>query len=280
MVIGFSLGKLQSVEEDTLIEKQIITEQPIYYEQSTPQRYFDKNSPSDVYQTLLQDAISHFDFEFDVKNVQQFQEDKDFILANLEHQYSRLAVKFDTEPSSKILVRLVDDINVFKEDLGIDFKVSIASYSAFALGGDQIEIYINPLFTVDKFDIAQTISHELVHLFHYQVNDSNALYNPDWFIEGMAEGFSYPREEPLIHEDIYKAIPDLLTLDYLIRSPNPEDYTIGYDTAELFFIYLVETYGEEKVIQLAKCTTTFDEVFTQQIGVTPDAAYNTWLNTL
>lgn len=293
IIIGISIGKTQGILPDSLTTTDgdtasttDITEKPIYYEQGTTQRYFDENTPSDVYQKLISDSANHFTFEFKVQDQNQFLEDKDFILANIENQYSRLTAKFDTEISLKITIRLVDDLDVFQDDLDTTLiGPGVTPYSAFALGDDLIEIYINPLMTTEKFDIAHTVSHELVHVFQYFVNNSMTTNNPDWasaiwFVEGMAEGFAYPNEEALIHDDIYQAIPDISALNSVIDSNDAEEYMIGYDAVELFFLYLSDTYGEDEMIQLAKCQTSFNQCFTQTIGKAPDAAYGEWLGTL
>jgi hypothetical protein len=289
IIAGYSIGTSQKEDQTTGGtggSTTDISEKPIYYEQGTPQRYLDENSPSDVYQKLISDSRDHFTFEFKVQDQNQFQKDRDFISANIENQYSRLTVKFDTEISNKITVRLVDDLDVFQDDLDtMLIGPGVTPYSAFALGDDLIEIYINPLMTTEKFDLTHTISHEMVHVFQYYINDTMSTYNPNWtnatwFIEGMAEGFAYPNEEALIHDDIYQQIPDISALNSIVDSNNAEEYMVGYDAVELFFVYLSETYGEDKMIQMVECQISFDQCFTQIIGKNPNTAYSEWLQTL
>ncbi|MFC1780069.1 basic secretory protein-like protein [Patescibacteria group bacterium] len=279
---GIIIGRNDKEEETS--SPATITEKIVYYEQTTSQRYFDENSDLDTFNKLLTDAQSHFTFQFNVSDENIFDEDKDFLLANLENQYSRLSVKFNKNITEKITIKFVDDLDVFSEDLGTTFS-EISGYSAFSLGGDFIEIYVNPLYTSDKFQIAHTVSHELVHIFQYQVNDSITMYDArwasvNWFIEGMAEGFSYPNEDSLIHSEVYKTIPDIESLNSLISSRIPQDYMIGYDAVELLFVYLSETYGEEKMIQLVKTRANFDDNFNNAIGKSIDEVYNDWLEQL
>jgi len=288
--IGISIGKSQIDDTERTTTQQEgstqIKETPVYYDQNASQRYLDENSPSDVYQKLIQGAQNHFSFEFQVEDQLQFANDKDFILANLENQYSRLSVKFNTEVSKKIRIKLVDDLEVFQEDLNTMLVGSgITTYSAFALGSDLIEIYVNPFYTTEKFELAHTLSHELVHIFQYKVNDQISSYNAswayaNWFIEGMAESFAYPNEEAIIHGDAYQIIPDTSALNDLITSNDSSEYMIGYDAVKLFFLYLSDTYGENKMIEITKCTTNFDQCFNQIIDTDPDVAYTKWIETL
>jgi len=278
-LLGYILGTSQQSEEK-ITEKETIIEKQVYYEKEGAERYFDEDSNKKEFQKLLSDAEDHFTFTYEVQNQKDFEKDRDFILANLEHQYSRLSILFQTETSVKITVILTDDLEQFKEDLNLDTESGIVPYSAFAIGNDKIEIYINPLFTADKFDIAHTISHELVHIFQSQVNTYISLFHPDWFIEGMAESFAFPSEEVLIHGSIYKEVPDLDMLDSVIRSPQAENYLVGYDASHMFFLYLLDKYGEDKMIQLVQVESNFETNFTRIVGIAADDAYATWLKTL
>jgi len=196
LIFGIYIEKNQSQENNKATVE--IEEQPVYYNQTSPIRYIDEDINPDTFNTLLNSSEIHFKFEYDTdQDEDKYTKYINFILVNLENQYSRLSVKFDTTISEKISVILTDDLDMFQEDLNLIIDNSgIVPYSAFALGNELIEIYINPLYTADKFDIAQTCSHELVHIFQYQINNSIALNDPNWasahwFIEGMAEGFMY-----------------------------------------------------------------------------------------
>lgn len=282
---GISIGKTQN-RGDTTTQVGEITEKTIYYPQENAQRYFDENTPTDVYQKLIQDSTQHFVFEYKVADSSQFKKDKSFILANLENQYSRLAVKFNIEISQKITVRVVDDLEVFQEDLDtILIGSGVTTYSAFSLGTELIEVYISPPYAIEKFDLARTLSHELVHIFQLQINGQISAYSvpwasASWFLEGMAEGFAYPNEEALVHKEAYQIIPNTSALNDMINSRDSAEYMIGYDVVELFFLYLSETYGEDKMIQLLKCQSNFDQCFAQTTGKSPDTAYSEWLETL
>ncbi len=258
----------------------IISEKPVYYQQETSQRYFDEESPEDVYENLITDSQEHFLFEYSVNNTEYFQKDRNFILANMEHQYSRLSSIFDTEISTVITIRIEDDFLQFQEDLGITYDAEFVTHSGFALGNDLIELYINPLSSIDKFDLAQTCSHELVHIFQYELNDYSSYYLPNWFIEGMAEGLAFPQEKAIIHKKIIEKVPDIDTLDLFVSSPFYIEYSIGYDGCELFFLYLLETYGQSPLVELIKTQNNFDTSFYQLIGLYPDDAYQNWLGTL
>jgi len=278
---GIIVGDSQ--DTDILIDDEtetVFNEVPVYYEQETSQRYFDENSPQDIYLDLINDSTQHFSLEYSVSNSAYFTKDKDFILANLEHQYSRLSVIFDTEISSIITVKLEDDFLQFQDHLGISYDSEFVTHSGYALGNDLIELYINPLSTVDKFYLAQTCSHELVHIFQYELNDYSAYYLPTWFVEGMAEGLSFPQEKPLIHKDITEKVTDITSLESFVSSPFYIEYTIGYDACKLFFLYLLDTYGEETLIELTEIQHDFDEGFNNQLGLYPNDAYQNWLNTL
>jgi len=257
-----------------------ITEKQVYYEQENTQRYFDEESPGDVYQKLINDASQHFEFEYSVNNVEDYEKDENFMLANIEHQYSRLSVLFNTELSNKVTIKLVDDFDQFKDDMGVDYDSDFVTHSGYALGNDFIEIYINPLLTIDKFSLAETCSHELVHSFQNELNYYIHSYVPTWYMEGMAEGLSFPQEDSIIHQDILEKVPNLDTLESFITSALYKEYSIGYDVCELFFLYLKDTYGDEFIINLIKIDTNFDLNFKNQIGIYPDNAYLDWIEQL
>ena len=167
---GIYIGRSDEQDETSVTTKDTVTEQPVYYASTSSERYIDKDSDLETFNSLLSDSQLHFTFEFNVQDEQQFEEDRQFILANIENQYSRLSVKFNKTITNKITVKLVDDIEVFSNDLGTD-TLDISGFSAFSLGGDLIEAYINPVYTEDKYAIAHTLSHELVHIFQYQINN-------------------------------------------------------------------------------------------------------------
>jgi hypothetical protein len=283
---GYSIKQIDDIGLDNLnnqladTDNTQIVESPVYYEKLTEERYIDEDSSNEIYQKLIQDSSKHFTFEINALGKDQFQDDQDFILANLENQYLRLSVKFNTQVATKIRVLLIDNSDMYETDLGIDYENTVIPFAAFASGTDLIEIFINPTFTLDKFELARTLSHELVHIFQHQNNSLTYYYIPDWYIEGMAEEFSYPKEYPLIHKDIYREIPDIEELNSLISSPSQEDYMIAYDTAFLYTQYLNINYGEEKLIKLLKCNSVFEQCFTNTLGVSINKSFQSWLNTL
>lgn len=280
--IGRFISEKETSGSDTVTTTETeIVEKPIYINQEGSQRYIDENSPEDVYQQLMEDSNDHFSFAFDVQDETKYEEDKNFILVNLENQYSRVSTIFDQEIDIKIEVKLTDDIDQFETDLNFDYEED-PSFAAFAQGGVLIEIYINPFVTVDKFELASTLSHELVHTYQVYINTYIFSDIPIWYYEGMAEAYAYPNEDVIVHEEIYMNISTVEDLSAKLDSPVAEEYVVGYNGAELFYNYLVEKYGDEKAISLADDVypKTFDTYFLEVIGITPNQAFTDWLATL
>lgn len=280
--IGMFISEEEANGSDTATTTETeIVEKIVYINQESSQRYIDENSPEDIYQQLLEDSNDHFTFVFDVLNETQYAEDKNFILVNLENQYSRVSTIFDQEIDTKIEVKFTDDIDQFETDLNFDYEED-PSFAAFAQGGVLIEIYINPYVTVEKFELASTLSHELVHTYQAYINTYIFSDIPIWYYEGMAEAYAYPNEDVIIHEEIYINISTVEDLSTKLDSPVAEEYVVGYDGAELFYNFLVEKYGDEKAISLAEDVypKTFHTYFLEVIGITPNQAFTDWLATL
>jgi hypothetical protein len=280
---GVTIGIIVNDEKSTPSDQQIV-EKKVYYEDESTQRYFDENSDAEIYEQLLSDAEDHFTFTYEVENKKQFKDDADFILANLEYNHSRLAVKFNINITEKIEILLVDDLDTFGDDLGVELEGPY-SHHAFSLGTDLIEIYINPIFTIDKFDLANIMAHELVHIYQFNINEDISYYDinwmdANWYIEGMAESLAVPNEDPIIHKDIYEKVEDVNDLNNLLDSVDPENYLIGYQASELFFTYLSDTYGEERLLSLLDNSTDFNKKFESEFGLAPDEAFLDWIETL
>lgn len=282
MFFGFVLSGTYDHPNSQKETVEKIVEKPVYIEQETSQRYIDENSPVEVYDKLLQDSKNHFTFTYKVNEEKQFQTDKNFILVNLENQHSRLSIKFNRQVNHKIQVVLTDTIDQYEDDLEFSYDADYPTSAAFAQNNDLIEIFINPKASIDKFYLANTLSHELVHIYQYTTNEMIYWDAPDWYLEGMAEYFAYPKEEPLVHSDTYKKIRSLDMVNQLILSPSPEEYSVGYDTAHLFFGYLVENYGDSKIIQLENFSfpTMFDENFKQIIGIDSEVLFDQWIQSI
>lgn len=279
LFFGFVVSEDQNKQR---CENQEIVEKEVYITQETTERYIDQDSPGDVYNKLLQNSAQHFTFEFRVKNEKQFYDYRDFILVNLENQYSRLSAKFDIELSSKVKVVLVDDIDVYENNLEFDYDIEISEFAAYAKGDDFIEIYQNPRISYSKFEIARLISHELVHTFQFNAKKYASYDIPRWFLEGTAEALSYPNEEPIIVKDILNTASDLDSMSELLLDENPERFVVGYDTSHLFVNYLILQYGEETVIDLLKFSypTKFDDHYVKIIGHEVEKDYDKWIETL
>ena len=262
------------------IQPQIV-EKPIFIEQKESQRYIDENSPQDVYQTLLTESQKHFSFEFRIAAGINYEKDKNFILVNLENEYSRLSARFNTEIGKPIRIILIDDIQVYEKDLNFHYEGD-QNFAAFSKGDDYIEIFFNIKYTIDKFYMSHTLSHELVHIFQYHQNNFIFSDTPIWYYEGMAENFAYPKEKPLIHPEIYQTIPDLENLKQKIGSSKSIEYAVGYDIAEQFYDYLIRKYGEANILKLMKdfYPKTFDSYFIQLTNRSPDEAYADWTKSL
>jgi hypothetical protein len=262
------------------IQPQIV-EKPVFIEQKEAQRYIDENSPLDVYQTLLTESQKNFTFELQVAAGVNYEKDKNFILVNLENEYSRLSARYNTEIEKPIRIILIDDIQAYEKDLNFHYEGD-QNFAAFSKGDDYIEIFFNIKYTIDKFYMSHTLSHELVHIFQYHQNNFIFSDTPIWYYEGMAENLAYPTEKPLIHNEIYQTIPNLEILKQKISSSKSVDYAVGYDTAGQFYDYLIQKYGEANILKLMKdfYPKTFDSYFTQLTNYSPDEVYIDWTQSL
>ncbi len=272
-IIGYKtyFNQIKKYNGNDIVEKTVYLPQDYSF-------YIDKNAPGEIFQTLLSDSQNHFTFTFNVSNQHQFEDYRDFVLANLENQYSILSAKFNIEIPIKIEIILIDDRNTYEKSLNRSYEQDTLTFAAFARGNQKIMIYQNPNMSFSKYQITKLISHELVHCFQYTLNNNPT---PSWFLEGIAQAYSYPKEEPILLADAKSKIPNLETLDKKLSSKYREDYSIGYNSAELFTKYLIDKYGEEKITNLFLFDffTKFENHFEETLGISPEEAYAEWLNT-
>ncbi len=175
---------------------------------------------------------------------------------------------------------MTDDIKSFEKEINRDLDDVYLPYAAYALGSKMITVYTNPSYSIDKFDMAHTLSHELVHIFHHQINPFAQLNTPYWFIEGLAESLAYPRENSYIHNDIEKFAPNLDSISKKLKSSDAEEYMTAYDVADLFVEHLIAKYGEEKIISLTNLENSLENDFKKMTGVKVSKVYQKWLRKL
>ncbi len=138
-------------------------------------------------------------------------------------------------------------------------------------------------FTGSMEAFREVISHELIHIFQYDIlyqkphasiYSGEFLYSPPiWFIEGMADYFAEDNdaigEMVLRDASINNNLLPLTELQNFNRLSSPY---IGYKIGQIAVAYLVETYGREKIAEILQGlrqsrTKNLDHVFRNVLGV-------------
>jgi len=266
---------------DRISQGNVTKNESTYYVAGDPSLYLDPTIDSELFNDFLAKSQDHFYIEYETDKPEMFQEDVNFILANLENQYSLISQSFGVILNSKIKIVISDDFSDYEENLDADFENDEYDIAAYAYGSNYIEIYLNPNLSIDKLRLLKTISHELVHTFQFSISYGVSSL-PEWFIEGTAESLSYPKNNPIVHSDIKNEIPNLSILNKKINSETTVDYVLGYDIACSFITYVINLKGEEEFQTLLNVGyfDNFDNEFEKIYGKNPDETYDQWLETL
>ena len=111
------------------------------------------------------------------------------------------------------------------------------------------------MFREDPLELANTVVHEVAHLYQYDVFEFRA---PGWFIEGNATYYEVTGTQGYL-DRVLRAAPsgDLPRL-FVNFGPQPDGRgpdgsgRWGYDVGYSFMVYFIETYGYDAHLQLVK----------------------------
>lgn len=129
----------------------------------------------------------------------------------------------------------------------------------------------------DKKELQQVIAHELVHVYHAQINpihDFTGLDSLAWFIEGLATYVSGQVDEKRTAQ-VKKVIASGEAPQQLAR------FWTGaarYGLAGTLVRYISDTYGREKIVALLPQTD--QKIMLQMLGTNEDALINAWKKSL
>ncbi|MCB9790152.1 hypothetical protein H6763_00685 [Candidatus Nomurabacteria bacterium] len=228
---------------------------------------------------FLESSKRTFQFSFDDNtNGSLYGYEKNFLLANTQYQYERLSIRFRKELEDPISFILTDDQSKYELELGFLYDSQLQYAGLTKLG--MIMILISPERDYDKADLVRLITHELVHAYQFDSEQSIVLSSPLWFTEGTAEYYS----SQSLHYDptLFRSTSNLNTLedvDKALHSSDLDQALSAYVVAHSFIEELVQLKSEEDLSDLMLDQDkrfSFIQKFINHFGATPAELYHVW----
>jgi len=127
----------------------------------------------------------------------------------------------------------------------------------------------------------RTVAHELAHLVTYQMTYNPYGDIPTWLNEGLsmyAEGGLTPQEKAILSDAIRK--DELVSVRSLSSSfPARGEITLHYAESYSLVEFLIDTYGNEKMLQLLatfKQGKSYDDALLEVYGFDTDGLEDAW----
>lgn len=167
-------------------------------------------------------------------------------IESLNELYQKNIERWKLTPDRPIVIKMFDDI----EELRQSIKLSMWQCGGWYEYGESVKI-LTANRSMTKAQVLNVVGHEMTHLFTVEKAGGNLAY---WFSEGLAtyyEGAGQQSAREL--EEAMKS--KLLTIDELERIElekleDPKQISNYYNNAHLIVAYLIEHYGEAKMMIL------------------------------
>jgi tetratricopeptide (TPR) repeat protein len=202
------------------------------------------------YETL---ETEHFLIRFDPKH--------DKIMARyaaryLEEIYPQLCQQLGYEPKEKSLFELFNKArNTSAHGWFSARMVGLPHIHTIGACAGKMVAMVSPTAMKQKFNWAQVLKHEFVHVINLQQTNFNI---PHWYTEALAvlnEG--QPRSQEW-NEMLARRVPtgevfDLESINQgFIRPHSSEDWQMAYCQAEMYAEYMLERFGEKSLAKMLK----------------------------
>lgn len=200
---------------------------------------------------------------------------KDFVLKEIDRSFEKVK-KFFNPSSFPIKVCLVYSREEFDKFIG----KKTASWMVGHTNCPKNEIYLlSPLVfekesTHRKEDFPKVLTHELTHLFTYQLYP---FYEPRWLLEGLAYFVANQSKS-----DFRQRVKLLINNDYFLskidttRNWQENLYHGAYQLSFLWTSFLIKKFGKEKILKLlgktgfsykrAQFIKVFEQVYQQNLN--------------
>ena len=147
-------------------------------------------------------------------------------------------------------------------------------------------------FTGSYLQLKKVITHELTHVFTYDVLYPDGLQSmlsvsavpPMWFMEGLAEyetGIFDPMGQMMLVDTVMENC--LIPLEYLTDFSMTSNVFLAYQESHSLLRYIAQTYGDKKIAVLLrkfKQSTGLDETIKQTLGVNINTLETGWIKAL
>lgn len=218
----------------------------------------------------LQKETEHFKFYCESDDLSVI----DDVVQKLEDNYERVTSDLQINPSKKF------DIVFFPSQDWFLKAVNVPDDNVMGLWRNEVVYLQSPaILTADSHQIPNTALHEFIHALTYELNpDSDkVIINtklPAYLVEGIAvyetggQAYSFMEANEAIRKNTFPTFDELEKMNSVL---NPELYAWG----SLFFEYVNNQYGKEKMAEILK-TTDIEAV----LGKSKDKIRTEWIEYL
>lgn len=252
-------------------------------------------SKYDYYDESLLEA-SNLDVIIEKSNSVDYTYDEyiDFIYVSLQQAYINLNSDYFNDidlivPISVYVYTSYDDTDLFRDtENKYDYSTLQGSTKCFMLDNISLRINLVEDDEIPYYIFLHTVTHELVHYYQCRNINYNANSEYNWFIEGMAEFYSYKHipndvkinflKNEIKSEDIpknIKKVNDAFDLD-VENNEVFNAYTISFK----YYTYLVNNYGEENIFNLMYDESKFETNFVNLTSYDYNSVYLEFINNL
>ena len=184
-------------------------------------------------------------------------------LADRDLTFDRISSDLNYQSDQKIIHRLFPSMRLLHLSWGNPFEWPVDSVgNSFILEIRELSPYSADWIKYPKISDSNIFAHELTHVMTGEINPDR---HQTWLIEGLAvyeqtEGRAGPYFKTLLHEHVVQdEAPDLnqLTGQTLWNFIEKHGYDYGYTVVE----YVVQSYGKDKLAELARTAADSDTYF-------------------
>lgn len=242
-LLGYMIIDALTTQDD-----QTISDIQNLFNYDEPRTYIDPDIDEES-EYLLDRSIDNFRLIYDTGTEEgKLDQYVPFILANLQQNYEELSVKFNSEIPDQIAVVLTEEQDWYEIELGFDYdqELPYAGLTTYR----RIVLLITEDLSGYENDFNDLLKHELVHIFQFEIFSDQLVTYPNWFLEGTAEYFSEAQIAPLYYYPEANLFNNLDRLSDSFESGELYETSAAYLVSHEFIKFLVEQFGEEKIIEL------------------------------
>jgi hypothetical protein len=168
-------------------------------------------------------------------------------IQSLNELYQENIARWQLTPERPLVIKMFEDV----EELRQSIKLSMWQCGGWYEYGESVKI-LTANKSRSKAQVLNVVGHEMTHLFTGEKAGGNLAY---WFSEGLAtyyegaEGQQSPRALAGAMNVRLLTIDELEGIE-LEKLQDPEQISNYYNNAHIIIAYIIENYGEEKVMMI------------------------------